>query len=701
MLFSPRNKSFIRYLTLFAFCCWLDSPVAAQDAAKTVTIKLPDGSEMRFHAVYLGIDGTRLLDSKRITIGPNKDNPSYKERRVEVSLAGGFVGKRECTKDCTAENTGTLDWLYYLGETEVQRSQWDSVLRWMDQQEGKTPPKEDAYRIENKPGLPITGLTIAELYRFIEALNSWMLQQQRERLPALNNARAFCRLPTEAEWEFAARGGIEEDGDVFDRPHPYGADLGKYEWTRSNSNGEMRNCGSTSLQANSIGLRDMLGNVEELTCSLFGPEYQQGRFGQFAIRGNSCTDAPDDFSASYRTEFAPYNPDGSLRRDKKVGFRLALSTSVSGSIPSLAAMEKDSERYFSTLGLTRPGIVGGTSPAAQAEQDRSHYLKEQLTELTTDKQKLTDELGRLKKQRDSDQARCSDISQEHQEISSTKQRLEKELADLKQRLAASPAPDTVPALQRKLKEAENEIEQLRSSSQQVPGNIAGANPQKVQEQYERSQRELAELQQKLAAQPNLQALEHKAQQAAALAAQVTALELSEQRLRQRLLETEHRLADQSHEVALKEQEVADLGRRQRNFAHEIDKNAGRVREVEKRYLEALLRQASASAALGLRGLVKIKHADKQDPVRIAEASTMIYDYWDLVVQMAEKTQADLFPQVKQELAAWLKEREAKGGSLQQRKALNLIERHLARVRGGNSLRPDDLVRSFLDQPEFN
>ncbi|MCI5162855.1 MAG: hypothetical protein D3917_12735 [Candidatus Electrothrix sp. AX5] len=82
------------------------------------------------------------------------------------------------------------------------------------------------------------------------------------------------------------------------------------------------------------------------------------------------------------------------------------------------------------------------------------------------------------------------------------------------------------------------------------------------------------------------------------------------------------------------------------------------------------------------------------------ASSAVNDYWHLLIQIAEETQADLFPQVKQELSDWLQQQERKGVDSRQRKALNLIERHLAAVRAGKSLRPDDLVSSFLTQSEF-
>ncbi|MCI5157151.1 MAG: hypothetical protein D3906_01695, partial [Candidatus Electrothrix sp. AUS1_2] len=93
-------------------------------------------------------------------------------------------------------------------------------------------------------------------------------------------------------------------------------------------------------------------------------------------------------------------------------------------------------------------------------------------------------------------------------------------------------------------------------------------------------------------------------------------------------------------------------------------------------------------------------ADGKAQEALAEASQMINDYWHLVIQIADETKAEFFPEVKQKVQVWLRDQEETGGSVEQRKALNLIERHLTAVRAGKRLRPDDLISSFLKQPEF-
>lgn len=148
-----------------------------------------------------------------------------------------------------------------------------------------------------------------------------------------SEALAFCRevgggtrLPSEAEWEFACRGGSVS---VF--PHGAALDAGDAnflydEWGRSVG------CGAPSpvgrYLANALGLHDMLGNVCEWTTDLWHPGYAgapvDGRawlegchLGRRAIRGGAWDHLPRVLRASWR-DWAPE----SARWDN-LGFRIA------------------------------------------------------------------------------------------------------------------------------------------------------------------------------------------------------------------------------------------------------------------------------------------------------------------------------------------------------------------------------------------
>lgn len=545
-------------------------PAFGQNAPDVVTIALPDGNQMTFCAVYLGIDGEKLFATKRVKIGSREPRQeSYKTRLTDTLIAGSFVGVRN----------GRPDWLYYLGQTEVQRGQWHAVMAWA--QKGSISGSDNIANPRN----PKTDVTIAEVYTFTECLNRWMRSHQTDQLPTYRRALAFCRLPTEAEWEFAARGGIEVEPDVFDRRCPYVDEMGNeycgnLEWCRSNSGKRIRGCGSEHINPNPLGLYDMLGNVEELTRSLFGPEYLQGRFGQVVVRGGHFNTDEAELDASRRTEYLAYQPgSGEMVPHERVGFRLALATRISSAIPMPGELDRAFAEYLREKSLTRPGPAGGSSASHQAEEDRIAFLTDRLERLKARNQHLAGKVNELEKER-------------------------------------------------------------RESASQA---------------------------------------------------------FSDPTAREELLS----------EIARKDQIIDDLRRQITQSEHEVGKNEGRVRGVEKRYLEALMRQASANAYIGWRDLKRAEILEEKlgsdnsrtKQIRM-EGRQMVYDYWNLVVQIADETRADLFPDVKAELAGWLRARENPSDVGYQRKSLDLIDRHVADARAGRYHRPEDLVRSFPDAPEF-
>lgn len=613
-------------------CVAVGTPAPSGHAPERVTVQLPGGVEMHFRAVYLGIDGRRWFASRRIKLGSRQGEPSYKQGLVETLLAGGFVGERN----------GRPDWLYYVGETEVTRGQWAAVIGSRGNAASGATPSEDA-------ALPQTAVSPAEVAEFIEMFNGWLLQKERDGLPRLGNAIAFARLPTESEWAFAARGGIEvleTDPDRFDRQHPYPVEVGDHEWHRRNSGNQLQPAGSRHIAPNPIGLYDMLGNAEELTRSLFGPEYQHGRFGHLSIRGGNYSTDPARLSASMRTEYVSHDPTGEVRRPQKVGFRLALGTRISAA--GLAPDEIDAAyaSYLPERELAYPGPAGGQSPASQAGTDLNHALTDRIARLEADKQRLADELAAARDRRQTAQGEAAVLAHRNAKLAAERARLKDEISALNRRSVDFPKPSRLEELAVEKDELQTEVAELRRLHE-------------------------------------------------------TALD--------RLAEMRQRERELVEEIELARVKLADQTRRQQGFVHELTKSAGRVRTVEKRYLEALMRQASANAYIGWRILRKREilmgsetsaASARRHEQAYEEAAQMINDYWRLVQQIAEETQPGLFAEVKVDLAHWLRVREREGAPGNQRKALDLIERHVKEVRAGQYRRPKDLVDTFTMQPEL-
>jgi hypothetical protein len=108
-----------------------------------------------------------------------------------------------------------------------------------------------------------------------------------------DEAKAYCvaiggRMPTEAEWEYAARGGVTSAR--------YGT-LGDIAWYLENSGGKTHEVGQK--QPNAFGLYDTLGNVWEWTADW----YEEGKYR--SLRGGSWGDYPRSMRVSVRLGSPP------------------------------------------------------------------------------------------------------------------------------------------------------------------------------------------------------------------------------------------------------------------------------------------------------------------------------------------------------------------------------------------------------------
>ena len=188
-------------------------------------------------------------------------------------MMGCVPGDSGCGDDEKPRHRVTVD-SFYMDMYEVTQSQYEKVM-------GKNPS-----HFKNCGGnCPVESVT-------------W------------NDAKTYCqksgkRLPTEAEWEYAARGG--KDGEKF-----Y-SDVDRIAWYSSNSGSKTHPVGQK--QANGYGLYDMSGNVWEWCSDWYGEDYYSSSpannpagpsSGKFRVlRGGGWNGYTRGLCASYRGRSAP------------------------------------------------------------------------------------------------------------------------------------------------------------------------------------------------------------------------------------------------------------------------------------------------------------------------------------------------------------------------------------------------------------
>lgn len=213
---------------------------------------------------------------------------------VKISSGSFMMGSPITEKDRSdneRQHLVTISKDFYMGKYEVTQAQWKAIM-------GNNP---SSFKGNN---LPVENVSWEDAQEFIKKLNA--------------KGEGTYRLPTEAEWEYAARGGNSGKWCFGDDEN----ESGKYAWDSSNAGSKTHEVGMK--QPNNFGLYDMHGNVWEWCQDWYGDYSSSAQTdptgatsgSRRVIRGGSWRDGARFLRSANRNSISP------LLHFTFLGFRL-------------------------------------------------------------------------------------------------------------------------------------------------------------------------------------------------------------------------------------------------------------------------------------------------------------------------------------------------------------------------------------------
>ena len=206
-------------------------------------------------------------------------HPELLGQMIEIP-AGKFIRGSEAGLDIERpQDTITLDASFLLGAAEVTNLEFCEFLNASQILDNGLMQTEE-WGIRPLFSTSDTSRHGDYNYGVIKSGTTWMPVSGYEYYPAIYiswyGAYEYCkwkggRLPTEAEWEYAA-GGAKLDPDKYAGTNSF-SELDQYAWTNINSGGHPNPVGNK--KPNALGLYDMMGNVNEWCNDWFGRYYYQ------------------------------------------------------------------------------------------------------------------------------------------------------------------------------------------------------------------------------------------------------------------------------------------------------------------------------------------------------------------------------------------------------------------------------------------
>lgn len=419
-------KNFFKLSIIASAISLVSTTVKAQDLQEIynpnpskddVIVSMPCNGFMVFKKIYTTTGGKKKVEDKSFKSGISENASAFAMNENTRFVQGSFK-----------DNNG---YYYLISKYELMQAQYDilkDTSNLKDNSKCKTPNKMDRKSAVN-----------ISYFDVINATRNYSLYLQTAKdAPKQGDEIAIARLPSEEEWEFAARGGYKVSDSIREAKVPVEDDISDYAWHEGNqsANGTLK---LTGLKKPTPGdLYDILGNAQEMVLEPF-KAVRTGRLlgqsGGLCVRGGGFRTNKDALTTADRTE-KPLFVKGKENKAGDIGARLVLGVSVAPSKADLKSINEevkklgdvpDDENVQNAL-KTATAKINEISLKNQKEQEQLNAEKDKLLSKNKDLSEEKDNLeDSLKKSKEINQ----DLVGLNEKLSKSNDDLNKQLTSLK------------------------------------------------------------------------------------------------------------------------------------------------------------------------------------------------------------------------------------------------------------------------------